>query len=442
MATEINIPKLGMAMREATVVKWLKGDGEAVTQGEPIVEIESEKINFQVEAAVSGVLHHVAHEHDVGPVGAPLGVIAAPGETVTGNGRPTPATVAPTAPPSQAPAAPPAPPPLAGPARAGAIVASPAARRLAREQGVDLQQVTGTGPGGRIVENDIWSFVAAHKQPRISPVAKKVAESAGVDVAAVAGSGPHGRIVREDVERAIRLREPAPSAAPAMAQPSPSVPFTGMRSTIARRMLASLQTTAQVTLFTECDVTELVRLREHLRREFELTYTDLIIQAVARALEKHPRLNASLEGDQMVLHSDIHIGMAVALDEGLIVPVVRDANRKPLRAIARETKELAERARSGSLGLDEVSGATFSVSNLGRFGIDGFTPIINPPEVAILGVGRILEKPAAYHGAVALRQMMTLSLTHDHRLVDGAPAAAFLHTVAEILAMPYLLCAP
>lgn len=436
MATEIKIPKLGMAMREATVVKWLKGDGEAVTQGEPIVEIESEKINFHVEAPTSGVLHHLAREGETGPVGAPLGLIAAPGETVTGNGQPVGAIEAPT----EAYSPPPTPTAILVPASVSVIVASPAARRLARERGVDLQQVRGTGPGGRIVENDILLFLEAHKEPRISPVAKKVAQSAGVDVTHVSGTGPHGRIVREDVERVIQQGEAASGEHPNKAKPSPTESFIGMRSAIARRMVASLQAMAQVTLFTECDVTELVHLREYLRREFDLTYTDLIIQATARALEKHPRLNASLDGDQIYLHEDIHIGMAVALDEGLIVPVVRDANRKTLRDIARETKDLAERARKGMLVMDEVSGATFSVTNLGRYGIDGFTPIINPPEVAILGIGRILEKPAAYHGSVALRQMVTLSLTHDHRLVDGAPAAAFLRTVAEILETPYLLC--
>lgn len=193
--------------------------------------------------------------------------------------------------------------------------------------------------------------------------------------------------------------------------------------------------------FTECDVTELVRLRGRLQRDFELTYTDLAIQAAARALEKHPRLNASLDGDRIRLHDEIHIGMAVALEEGLIVPVIRDANRKTLREIARETKELAAWARQGAVSIDEVTGSTFSVTNLGSRGIDGFTPIINPPEAAILGVGRIVEKPAAYQGAIALRHLVVLSLTHDHRLVDGAQAADFLRTVAEMLELPYLLSA-
>jgi pyruvate dehydrogenase E2 component (dihydrolipoamide acetyltransferase) len=215
--------------------------------------------------------------------------------------------------------------------------------------------------------------------------------------------------------------------------------MSGMRRAIARNMHVSLQSMAQLTLFTELDATELVRLRERLQRDFGLTYTDLIVHAVARALTRHPRLNASIEGDQVRLHSRVHVGLAVALADGLIVPVIRDADRKALPDLAAETRGLAERARLGQLSAEQVSGSTFTVTSLGPFGIDGFTPIINPPEAAILGVGRIVEKPAAYHGAIALRHRLTLSLTHDHRLVDGAPAATFLQTIVEMLELPYFL---
>lgn len=382
MATEIKMPKLGMAMQQGIVTKWLKEDGATVKEGEPILEIESEKITYQIEAPASGVLHRVAQEEETLPVGAILGYIAAPGEAV-------PKPEKPSAPAVTAPAAEAAPQtPAARSPDKGFVRASPVARRLAREHGIDLRQVKGTGPGGRIVERDVRAFLEAQK-----------------------------------------------------AAPSRAVPFTGMRRTIARRMTESLQTMAQVTLFTEVDVTELVRLRERLRREFELTYTDLIIKAVAHALEKHPRLNASLVGDEIRQHEEIHIGMAVALEEGLIVPVIRNANRKSLREIAQETKELAQRAREGQLSVDQVTGSTFSVTNLGGYGIDGFTPIINPPETAILGVGRIVEKPAAYRGQIALRHVMILSLTFDHRIVDGAPAAEFLRTVAEMLELPFLIVA-
>ena len=386
MATEIKMPKLGMAMRQGVVTKWLKEDGATVKEGEPLLEIESEKITYQIEAPASGILHRVAQEEETLPVGAILGYIAAPGEAVPKPEKPSAPEAEAAAPAAEAVTQAPA----ARSPDKGFVRASPVARRLAREHGIDLRQVKGTGPGGRIVEKDVRAFLEAQK------------------------------------------------AAPA---PARAVPFTGMRRTIARRMTESLQTMAQVTLFTEVDVTELVRLRERLRREFELTYTDLIIKAVARALEKHPRLNASLAGDEIRQHEEIHIGVAVALEEGLIVPVIRNANQKSLREIAQETKDLAQRAREGRLSVDEVTGSTFSVTNLGGYGIDGFTPIINPPEAAILGVGRIVEKPAAYRGQVALRHMMVLSLTFDHRIVDGAPAAAFLRTVAEMLEMPFLIVA-
>jgi pyruvate dehydrogenase E2 component (dihydrolipoamide acetyltransferase) len=215
------------------------------------------------------------------------------------------------------------------------------------------------------------------------------------------------------------------------------IPFSGMRQTIAEHMSHSLQEAAQVTLTTEVDVTELVKLRTQLKTEFSLTFTDLIIKAVAKALKLRPRLNATLIGDEIHLLADIHIGMAVALDEGLIVPVVRHADQKDLRAIAAETQRLAQSVRDGSLDVDEVTGSTFTVTNLGAYGVDFFTPIINMPEVAILGVGRIIEKPAIYDGQVEKRSLMALSLTIDHRLVDGAPGAEFLRDLAEILSNPY-----
>ena len=269
----------------------------------------------------------------------------------------------------------------------------------------------------------------------VTPVARKLARDLGIDLALVAGSGPGGRIDEADV-RAHAERQ-ASSAPPADADQV--LPMTGMRRAIAHNMLASLQGMAQLTLFTELDATELVRLRERLQRDFALTYTDLIVHAVARALKRHPRLNAALDGDRVRLHARIHIGLAVALDDGLIVPVIRDADRKALPDLAADTHSLAERARTGQLTPEQVTGSTFTITTLGRFGIDGFTPIINPPEAAILGVGRIIEKPAAYRGAIALRHMLTLSLTHDHRVVDGAPAAAFVQTLVEMLEAPYVL---
>jgi pyruvate dehydrogenase E2 component (dihydrolipoamide acetyltransferase) len=206
----------------------------------------------------------------------------------------------------------------------------------------------------------------------------------------------------------------------------------GIRKTIAARMHQSLRETAQLTISSEADVSAAVELRGRLSREFDFTYTDLLIQATARALIRHPRMNSRLADDAIISVAEVNIGMAVALDEGLIVPVIRDAERKSLRAIALETSDLAERARSGKLRIDDVSRGTFTITNLGGFGVDVFTPILNLGETGILGVGRIIEKPAVYRGEIAKRSMLALSLTFDHRIIDGAPAAAFLQTIIDV----------
>ncbi|HUI26855.1 MAG TPA: dihydrolipoamide acetyltransferase family protein, partial [Candidatus Kryptonia bacterium] len=212
---------------------------------------------------------------------------------------------------------------------------------------------------------------------------------------------------------------------------SSAAPLRGMRKSIADRMFKSLQSTAQLTITTEADVTPATELRTRLKNDFDLTYTDMIVHAAARALLRHPRVAARLEGAEIVAPAQIDVGIAVALSEGLIVPVIRDAARKQLREIAIESKALGEKARTGHLKLEDVTGGVFTVTNLGTYGVDAFTPILNPGETGILGVGRIVEKPAIYRGEIARRAMMTLSLTFDHRVVDGAPAAEFLQTVIE-----------
>jgi len=254
----------------------------------------------------------------------------------------------------------------------------------------------------------------------------------GVDVEAIEGSGPGGRVTKEDVERAAKTPQAAIRAAPTAA-PAPAsgarTRLRGARKTIAERMHQSLRESAQITIMTEADVTAATELRARLKNEFDATYTDMLIHAASRALLRHPRVAARLEGAEIVEPAEINVGIAVALSEGLIVPVVRDAARKGLREIAIEAKALGEKARTGHLKLEDVTGGTLTITNLGTYGIDGFTPILNPGETGILGVGRIVEKPAIYRGEIARRAMMTLSLTFDHRVVDGAPAAEFLQTV-------------
>ncbi len=371
MAVQVVMPKLGMAMTEGEVVKWLKEDGAQVAKDEPIVQVMSKKITYEVRAPQAGVLRHAVPPKQKVPVGAVIGYIAAPGEEVP-----------------LAPAAAP------GPAAQAEVLATPMAKRLAREHGIDLREVRGTGPGGRIQESDVLAYLEQRRQAPAAPEAP-----------------PAARVI----------------------------PFAGMRRAIAERMTESLQTMAQVTVTTEADVTGLVEFVDRLKARADISYTAVLVKAVAAALKQHPILNSTLVGDEIRLLDEINIGVGVALDEGLIVPVIRNADRLSLAEIDRELKRLAAAARAGTLTVDEVTGSTFTISNLGMYGVDAFTPIINPPEVAILGVGRIIEKPAVYRGQVAVRSLMTLSLTFDHRVVDGAPAAAFLQTLAGMLAQPALI---
>ena len=404
MAIEVRMPKFGLTMQEGTVQRFFKAAGDQVAEGEPLYEIETEKVLYEVEAPGSGVLAlTMAEPEAVIPCGGLVAVIAEAGEPLEEvlarygqaagvSQRPPAAAAGAAAPPSAGAAA-------AAPAEGGRRPVSPVARKLAAELNVDLDKIAGTGPGGRITREDVERAAAAPAAAKPIPAAPASPVSA-----------------------------PRPSAEPARAHPA-TVPFRGMRKTIADRMQQSLQQAAQLTITSEADVTAAVEFRTRAGKEADFTYTDLMIQAVARALKRHPRLNARLTEVGIVLLEEVHVGMAVALEEGLIVPVIRDADRKTLSQIAAESKVLGEKARKGQLKLEDVSGGTFTVSNLGMYGVDAFTPIINLGETAILGVGRIVEKPAIYRGEIARRSMMTLSLTFDHRLIDGTPAAAFLQTV-------------
>lgn len=401
MAVEAVMPKFGLTMTEGTIQKWFKAEGDAIKVGEPLFEVETEKVLYEIESPAAGTVAKLLYPVEaVVAVGLPVAVIAEAGENVTevaaryGGGAPA----AKAATPQPAPVAAPAPQTAApGGRREGAPV-TPAARKLAEEHKIDTSRVIGTGPGGRITREDIQKIIDAGGQ-------------APVPVAAPA---------------------PAPAATPALA--AQSIPVRGMRKVIAERMHKSLQGSAQLTITTEIDVTQLIDRRQEVQREFNATYTDFIVQACAHALKQHPRMNAALDGDTIHLQEQISVGLAVALDEGLIVPVVHNTDKKSLKDIAQEARGLAEKARAGKLTLEEVSGGTFTVSNLGMYGVDGFTPILNTPQTGILGVGRIVEKPVIYRGEIAKRSMLVLSLTFDHRVIDGAPAGAFLQTVADLLA--------
>jgi pyruvate dehydrogenase E2 component (dihydrolipoamide acetyltransferase) len=442
VATEIKMPRFGMTMKQGKLAKWFKQEGDTVQKGEALFEVETEKITNTVQSVASGILFQIVIQvGETVPVGAVLAVVAEEGETPeriegvkVGEVEDVAAAPAGKAAPARAEEA---------PAEKKYVLASPAAKRLAKDLGVDLASVPGTGKEGRVTEDDVKKF---HEEgppaPKITPVAAEMARQAGLDLATLVGTGEGGKITKEDVELAISSPAAAPGAPPA---PPKSVPFTGMRRAIADNMHASLQNSAQLTLMTEVDVTEMVHFRDLLREEYRkdesvrISYNDIIIHTVARVLKRFPYMNSTLVGEEILLHDRVDIGMAVALPDGLIVPKIRNADRKGILQIGREAREVAGKAREGALSMDEVTDGTFTISNMSMLGVDGFTPIINPPEVAILGVGRVVEKPGVNNGQVEIRSFMTLSLTIDHRVVDGAPGGEFLQSLARHLEQPALL---
>jgi pyruvate dehydrogenase E2 component (dihydrolipoamide acetyltransferase) len=443
MATKIIMPKLGMAMAEGVVAKWNKRDGDPVKKDEEIAVIMSKKITYKLTAPVAGILRILVREKETRPINATLAFVTAPGEplpTVEQAAAPALPSVGVVATTAQAPSAPPAPPS----AKTDFVLASPAARRLAKEKGIDLAQVTGSGADGMVTESDLTRFIeasakaAAPTEALATSAARKLAEQRGLKLSEIPGTGIGGRITEANV---LAFEAQAQAPAPPSAAPSAArvFPFAGMRQAIAEHMVESLHNMAQLTMMMEVDVTELVKLREQVKADFEVTYTDLMIKAVAKTLKRHPILNATLIGDEVHQLEPIHIGVAVALQEGLIVPVVRDADKRTVQEIAQEVRRLAQGARENTLSVDEVTGSTFTITNLGTYGLDGFTPIINAPEAAILGVGRIVERVVVHDDQIARRKMMVLSLTIDHRLVDGAPGAEFMQSLKELLENPYRL---
>ena len=405
MATEIKMPQLGLTMEEGTVERWLKAEGDAVKAGEPLLEITTDKLTNEVEAETDGVLLKiVAPEGTDVPVQGLLGYIGQPGEQV---GEPAPA--APAAP-AAAPAAPAA---ETVPARDRKIRISPLARKIAKQMGVDYTAVTGTGPSGRIIKRDI--LAAAESAPKAAPAAQKAAATA----AAPAGTAfPVKNLELMEGDTVEKL--------------------TGMRKVVAQRMYTSAVEIPTVTQTVKVDVTALLAFRRQLKEAgHPFSVNDLVLKAVAKALRKHPEILVSLDGEQIIRRAHVNLGMAVALDTGLIVPVIRDADLLSLEALSAKAKDLAERARNNQLGADEYKGSTFTVSNLGMFGVESFTPIINQPDAAILGVNCTEDELVMEEdGTIARHQVMRISLTFDHRLLDGAVAARFEMTVRDLLEHP------
>jgi pyruvate dehydrogenase E2 component (dihydrolipoyllysine-residue acetyltransferase) len=370
MVTKVVMPRLSLTMKTGTVIQWFKKENETVQKGEPLVEVLSEKITYDVEAPASGILRKIltAEGLDV-PVDRAIGLIGTADEPILQEvaGPETVPEIEATAPQLRRTEE-----------ISERVLASPAAKRLAKELNVDLEQVKGTGPEGRVVEDDVRSFA-------------------------------------EQLGRKPRVQE--------------VIPLTGIRKTTADRLSLSARTAPHSTVIMEADMSNAARIH----RETRASYTEMLVKAVASALREHKMMNATLDGEQIKVFEDINVGVAVALEKGLVVPVIHNTDRKSLTEIASVLHALVERARRGELAKDDVSGGTFTITNLGMFGVDVFIPIINPPETGILAVGKVVEKPVVVNGQVTVRPAMQLSLAYDHRIVDGAPAAQFLQTVKKLL---------
>jgi pyruvate dehydrogenase E2 component (dihydrolipoamide acetyltransferase) len=378
MVTKVFMPRLSLTMKEGTVIQWYKREGETVTKGEPIVEVLSEKVTYDVEAPASGIIRKILVPDGMdAPVNAVLAIIIAPEEEFSEGELLTEITPLPAS--EQAVR-------MEKPEKVEKRVrASPAAKRLAREYGIDLLQVVGTGPEGRIVEADVQRFIE-----QVSGLLPKVRET---------------------------------------------VLLTGVRKTSAERVAQSFKVAPHSTLMMEVDMTKTVEFKE----KSGLSYTEILVSAVAKALREHPMLNSTFEENKIKIFEDVNVGVAVATEQGLVVPVIRNADKKSLTEISSTLKTLLEKARTGKLDKEDITGGTFTITNLGMYEVLCFTPIINPPEAAILGVGKISSKPTITEGKIEVKPVMILSLSFDHRIIDGAPAAQFLQKIKYYLEKPELL---
>jgi pyruvate dehydrogenase E2 component (dihydrolipoamide acetyltransferase) len=497
MATYVTMPKLGLTMTEGTVTVWSSGEGDNVKQGQVIATVATDKLTYEVEAPEDGsLLKILVKEGDSVPVGENLAVIGKAGEKVeesaSAAAEPEPReeekvekleeTAEEQKPEPEEK--------TSEPVLTGSVKASPLAKKWARIFGLSLADIAGTGPEGRIVRDDVMNAAVIF---RASPLAKKVASENGLDITEIPGTGPGGRTVKEDVIRfmeegggkpkaspvAVKLAEELgvdlasidkterimkedvlaaagvseEAEAPTMpAVPSEQaggekrVPLSTMRKVIAERMTQSAQTIPSVVFNVEVDFTEIIAFRNRIKEQVaasgaKLSFNDILMKICSRALTEHPMANASYDKDssEYILHSDVNIGLAVAVEGGLLVPNVKSVQSKSLQEIASETDSLVEKSRKGALSMDDMQGGTFTISNLGMFGMHDFTPIINPPEACILAVNAIEEKPVVRNGEIVIRPISNLGLTADHRILDGADAAKFLARIRELIENPYLL---
>lgn len=451
MAQEVLMPKLGLTMTEGTIEEWKYKEGDSVKKGDVLFSVATDKLTNDVEAEADGVLLKILlPEGETAPCKAVIAYIGEAGEVIAEGGASAESTAA-QAPASSA-AAVPAKAPAATRDPGTPVLASPAAKKLAKEKGVDLALVAGTGPKGRITLEDVEAYLTAPKadepaaEVKTSPLAAKIAEELGVDVSKIQTDG---RVMKADVLAAagVCTAASAAEAAPAISagdNDEPPVKVNPLRRSIAANMANSWHTSPRVTYTFAVDVTAMKALRAKLKdslkeQGIKLTYNHILMKVVAKALMEFPDVNASFADNMLTRHKHVNMGLAVAKGDGLIVPNVKNADSKSLAEIAKETEALIEATRSGKIDMKDMTGGTFTISSLGPYGVRSFSPIINQPELAILGVCDIVDTPIVCNGEIVIRPMMNLCLTADHRVVDGVMACKFMKRVVELLENPYLL---
>lgn len=428
MAKDVIMPALGMAQETGTLIQWLKSSGDSVTKGEPLMEIETDKATVEIEAPASGVLSSItAQAGDVIPVGQRIALILAPGETAA---TPPPVKPEPVSIP-QAEAQP-----------KTFVTATPVAARLLAEHQIDISQVK-PGSGGQIRKEDVLAYLEQKNHPvtpsRIlaSPKAKRIARENGIDLAGIQGTGPNGAIITADVQ-SLNQQSPVTPLSTSQTSSTIELPTSRMWRVMADRLTQAWNTIPHFYLMREANASSLIAWREKAQKHSveKITFTDLLVKVTAAALKQHPRINSSWINNGITLNQDINIGLAVAVEDGLLVPVIRNADQLSLSQIAAHRTEIVSKAQVGKLSPDDLSGGTFTISNLGMYGIDAFNAIVNPPQAAILAVSRISDRVVPVNGQPAVQPMMTFSLSCDHRVIDGARGAQFLQALAEFVEEP------
>ena len=460
MAVEVIMPKAGSEMEEGEIVQWVKNEGDHVEEGEVLLEIVTDKVNMEVEAEATGTLLKIlAQAGDVVPVVQTIAWIGEPGEKIPGaseSGEVAPAETIIEKKVDYTPVK------EVEKVDYSGLRATPAARAYARKKGIDLSKVKGTGPKGRIHKDDVLDY-KLNSKVKISPLAERIAKIEGINTESIVGTGPNGKIMKADIMAVLHgapkveaapKAEVAPKAPKAPKAPNENqwgvvetVPMSPMRKVISKRMSESYFSAPTFVVNVEVDMTELLALRKKVVDAIieetgkKATVTDFISLAVIKSLMKHPYVNASLSSDEkeMYLHHYVNLSIAVGMDSGLVVPVIKGADKMSLKELVVASKEITTKALNGKLKPDEMADSTFTISNLGMYGVKSFVPIINQPNTAILGVSATVPKPVVYNGEVTVRPIMTLTLTADHRVVDGLEGAKFMKTLKEAIENPLSL---